>query len=82
MRTDSRFWFPAKRYGWGWGLPATWQGWVVLGLYAASLAAAAVVFPPSAEMMGFVGAVAILTGLLVAVCWLKGEPPRWRWGRP
>ena len=25
-----RYWFPAKRYGWGWGLPAVWQGWVVL----------------------------------------------------
>jgi hypothetical protein len=26
----SRYWFPAKRYGWGWGLPVTWQGWAVL----------------------------------------------------
>lgn len=25
-----KIWFPAKRYGWGWGLPVTWQGWVVL----------------------------------------------------
>ncbi len=23
------YWFPAKTYGWGWGLPVTWQGWVV-----------------------------------------------------
>ena len=22
-----RNWFRAKRYGWGWGLPITWQGW-------------------------------------------------------
>ena len=21
-----RYWFPAKRYGWGWGPPSTWQG--------------------------------------------------------
>jgi hypothetical protein len=21
-----------------------------------------------------------LTVLLIVVCWLKGEPPRWRWG--
>ena len=27
---DSRYWFPAKRYGWGWGLPATWEGWAVM----------------------------------------------------
>jgi len=37
---DSRqreFWFPAKRYGWGWGLPVAWQGWAVLIAYAAVL---------------------------------------------
>ncbi|HTS17465.1 MAG TPA: hypothetical protein VMP11_07825 [Verrucomicrobiae bacterium] len=27
---DKRVWFRAKRYGWGWGLPCAWQGWVVL----------------------------------------------------
>ncbi len=25
-----RYWFPAETYGWGWGLPITWEGWVVL----------------------------------------------------
>jgi hypothetical protein len=30
-----RCWFPAKRYGWGWGLPSAWQGWVVLISYFA-----------------------------------------------
>ena len=28
MTTD-KYWFPAKTYGWGWGIPATWQGWTV-----------------------------------------------------
>jgi uncharacterized membrane protein len=23
---------------------------------------------------------ALLTAVLIAICWLKGEPPRWRWG--
>lgn len=27
---QASYWFPAKRYGWGWGLPSSWQGWVVL----------------------------------------------------
>ncbi len=30
MPSKSGFWFPAKRYGWGWGLPVAWQGWLVL----------------------------------------------------
>src|ERR1043166_6380357 len=25
-----QYWFRAKRYGWGWGMPATWQGWALL----------------------------------------------------
>lgn len=28
MPPEKPYWFPAKRYGWGWGPPATWQGWV------------------------------------------------------
>jgi len=24
--------------------------------------------------------VAVLTVVLIVICWLKGEPPRWRWG--
>lgn len=27
---NRKYWFPAKRFGWGWGLPSAWQGWVVL----------------------------------------------------
>jgi hypothetical protein len=32
-KDDVTFWFPTKAYGWGWGLPVRWQGWVVLGSY-------------------------------------------------
>ena len=28
MESHVQYWFPAKRYGWGWGFPMTWQGWV------------------------------------------------------
>ena len=40
-----RHWFPAKRYCWGWGLPSTWEGWVVLAVYLALLAALIVLVP-------------------------------------
>ena len=26
-------WFGRKLLGWGWGLPQTWQGWMLLLLY-------------------------------------------------
>jgi len=73
-------WFPAKRYGWGWGLPVSWQGWTVLGAYFGLVAAGFLMFPPQKVVGLFIGYVAILTALLVVICWLRGAPPRWRWG--
>jgi hypothetical protein len=37
MDHDNRYWFPAKRYGWGWGPPTMWQGWVVTALWFGAL---------------------------------------------
>jgi hypothetical protein len=75
-----RYWFPAKRYGWGWGLPCTWQGWAVLGGYCVLLPFAIWLFPPHLNMPGFVASVVGLSAGLVAICWATGEPPKWRWG--
>jgi hypothetical protein len=80
MQTEREYWFPAKRYGWGWGIPNRWQGWLVLAVFAGLLVAGSLLLPPGAELGAFLIYVAVLCTLLVAVCWLKGEPPRWRWG--
>ncbi|MFN6963113.1 MAG: hypothetical protein ACK4S4_05030 [Pyrinomonadaceae bacterium] len=81
MRANKdRYWFPAKRYGWGWGPPATWQGWVVLLAFIVFVSVWSVVFLPNEHpwlfAFGIAGAVAALNG----ICLAKGEPPRWRWG--
>jgi hypothetical protein len=81
MPTDARYWFPAKRYGWGWGLPVTWQGWAVLIAFVALVVGGAFVFPPRNELAAYLIYVLALSCALVAVCWLTGEPPRWRWGK-
>ena len=80
MASDRTYWFPAKRYGWGWGPPAAWQGWVVLAAFIVLLVADAIVFPPGVALKSYLAVATVLSGLLIAVCWLKGEPPRWRWG--
>jgi drug/metabolite transporter (DMT)-like permease len=74
------YWFPAKRYGWGWGPPTRWQGWGVLGAYALLLALAAFTYLPSDDVGAFLACAIVLTIALMALCWLKGERPRWRWG--
>jgi hypothetical protein len=80
MQTEPKYWFPAKRYGWGWGVPRTWQGWLVVAAFVGLMVVGALVLPPRAEPGPYLAYVGVLCVLLVAVCWLKGEPPRWRWG--
>jgi hypothetical protein len=73
-----KYWFPAKRYGWGWGPPSAWQGWVFLVGWLA------VFFAGTSLVQGHPGVLALWVGAMVAVmlavCLAKGEPPRWRWG--
>lgn len=78
MKEDKKYWFPAKRYGWGWGLPATWQGWLVLGSYLAALVIISFACLSARETL-FFSLVAIFSGLLIAICCWKGGPPKWRW---
>jgi drug/metabolite transporter (DMT)-like permease len=78
---ESKYWFPAKRYGWGWGPPRTWQGWLVLSVFFALLAVGAAVFLPNQQPGSFIAYTAILVAALIAICYLTGEPPSWRWGK-
>lgn len=80
---DSDIWFPAKRFGYGWGPPVTWQGWVVIGLYVAMIAIGVTRIRADGGLIPFFAWLAGWTLALVVVCWLKGEPLRWRWnGKP
>ncbi len=72
-------WFYAKSYGWGWGLPARWQGWVCLLTYLAAIALSAAGVLP-AHPKWFAAITGILSALLVGICYWKGETPKWRWG--
>lgn len=80
MGEMKRYWFPAKRYGWGWGVPATWQGWLVLAAYVAAMAGGALALNPASSPLGFLAVTALATAAFILVCYLTGEPPRWRWG--
>jgi hypothetical protein len=75
---EPAYWFPARRYGWGWGWPSSWQGWLVLVAFVVLFGAGFLMFPPGMELVAYA---ALITAVLIAICWLKGEPPRWRWGR-
>ena len=78
MPAEPTYWFPAKRYGWGWGWPSTWQGRAVLACFFALVAAGFFFFPPRAHAVGFALYLVLVVALLIAICWIKGEPPRSR----
>lgn len=74
------YWFPAKRYGWGWGLPNCWQGWLVIVSYVACVVGSLPAISLKNGGLVFSGIVTVATAALITICWLKGEPPRCRWG--
>jgi Domain of unknown function (DUF1648) len=77
-------WFPAKRFGWGWGMPICWQGWVAMLVWLAALGGGTLaIFRiewPTSPIVIFYLFVALMVVVLCVMCWLKGETPRWRWG--
>ncbi len=75
------YWFPAKAYGWGWGLPTRWQGWLSMAVFVALVIVDSIVFEPASHPVAFFVGIAVLSAMIVAVCYLKGEPPAWRWGK-
>ena len=80
MDGQEKYWFPAKRYGWGWGPPSRWEGWVVVFGYVASVALVVLFLPAAKDPVVLALCILVLTAVLMAVCWFKGEPPHWRWG--
>lgn len=81
MRDDDPvYWFSAKRYGYGWSLPATWEGWVAIGTAFVLMAVGIKLFSQTAVGWCILYEAAIAAALF-AVCYVKGEPLRWRWGK-
>ena len=83
------YWFKRKLYGWGW-VPARWEGWAVLGVFLVYVTWTAVWFAhktkygvaSNVEAVAFFIKIAIAVALLIYLCYLKGEKPRWQWGIP
>jgi hypothetical protein len=75
------YWFPAKRYGWGWGPPARWQGWVVMLLWTVAVFEGLFLLRHNpyrpAVSLAFVF---FMSAVLTLICYWKGEPTKWRWG--
>jgi len=74
-----KYWFPAKRFGWGWGFPTCWQGWVVFAAYFVVFMLGVFLLRGRERAVEFIVFVSVITLALLLICWKTGEPPRWRW---
>ena len=68
--SKTRFWFAAKRFGIGWGIPVTWQGWATVIAYAALLSAGMTKLPTGESRLL---CLILLSVALIAVVVWKGE---------
>lgn len=80
-KRNRNIWFPVKKYGWGWGLPIAWQGWVVLTIYIVLLAYGVFGLMNKSLPIPYLLYFVIITMLLIIICYLKGEKPGWHWGK-
>ena len=81
MVSEQKYWFPAKTYGFGWGVPSCWQGWAVLGGFGVLVAAGGLLLPPDKLSLFFITYELIVTAILLLIMWKTGEPLEWRWGK-
>jgi hypothetical protein len=73
-------WFAAKRYGYGAGLPITWQGWAITLGYVALVMLATRLIAKSPLLFGAI--VVLLTAALILVTARTTRGGwRWRWGK-
>lgn len=81
---ERKYWFKAKRYGYGW-YPASWQGWTSIIFYLTALFFVISGSEKDPEIAGdykfAIEQIFSLTALLIVLCYMTGEKARWRWGK-
>jgi hypothetical protein len=72
-------WFAPKRYGYGTGLPISWEGWAILSGYIALVIIAAVLF--RYQTFQLIATLVPLTIAFLVICARTTRGGwRWRWG--
>jgi hypothetical protein len=67
--TDTKnYWFRAQRYGWGWGLPLTWQGWIIVIAYTVMIIVGIFILPLKEKKALFIGWHVGFTMMLLVIC--------------
>jgi hypothetical protein len=77
--SDGPEWFAEKRYGFGTGMPISWQGWAILVGFIAITVLIALLFAQQPVRMIAALAPFVIAYLVVCAKTTRGGW-RWRWG--
>jgi hypothetical protein len=72
-------WFAPKRYGYGSGLPISWQGWALSLGFAGTVCGLAVAFRDQPTRLGAAMIPPIILFMVICARTTRGGW-RWRWG--
>jgi CHASE2 domain-containing sensor protein len=75
----TKLWFKRKAYGWGW-TPSTWEGWLLIVTWAALTILLTKNIDQENYRLRLIG-IGISIIILIKICYVRGELPRWTWGR-
>ncbi|MEI6660365.1 MAG: PspC domain-containing protein [bacterium] len=79
-----KLWFRRKSFGWGW-TPCSAEGWLVMLVYLVGILKI-VLWAKYIQASGpdalctLVMPFVLLTSILICICHIKGEDPKWQWG--
>jgi hypothetical protein len=76
---DGPEWFAPKRYGFGCGMPISWQGWAITIAFIAIAFATALLFGKKPLIMSAILVPATATLIVITAKTTRGGW-RWRWG--
>jgi hypothetical protein len=79
LSDDRPEWFAAKRYGYGAGLPISWQGWALILAFIAIAGGAKLLFENRPVVIFAILAPAAVALLVITARTTRGGW-RWRWG--
>ena len=70
-------WFYAKRYGYGAGLPCSWQGWVVMLVFLAVVIGAGALWAETRPVL-FIAILAMALPAFLFIVW-RTTKGGWKW---
>lgn len=78
-------WFRKRKYGYGWGLPQTWQGWVIFLLYIAFIPYDFVSIDSTSHsvsdtLINFIPNMFLATVIFIAIAFITSGKPEWHFG--